>query len=521
MDASSEGFDLASDLLAFQTARSDVTATNSRWHDPSTLVIEFEAQPTSEPVYVELSASITNTSGFPLDQDQDGIGGEAVDDRYVAEMKADRRGPHVFLTQPETVASAPLEKITLHFSEPIDISSFSVDDITEFMGPKGDLLSQITGVIAENAQATVFFDSQIDSGEYQITIGPMISDVVGNLLDQNQDGQLGQVDDTFTATIQLMSADLAVTSVADPVAATYGDELDLTWTVTNEGTDPASGLWWDYVYLSADTTWDLNDALVAKVPYDAGARGNIAGNGGSYEGSITAAMPAVLPGNYHVLVRTNILSTIAETDKSDNVLTSTATASFDLPVLADATPVTVDVNYRDTLHYQIDIPESVRGGSILLKFGTDNSAVANELYLRKDALPTRADHDRRSQQGLSSSQYLILSNVEPGTWYALAATAPNASRTDILGTATIQVEFLVPGEYSVFDSYFGLGGTAGNRTIEVNGANFDRSLEVVLSNGTSVVSAAISYYRPSAEKLYATFDLTAVDPGAYGMCQRQ
>ncbi|MFU7561278.1 carboxypeptidase regulatory-like domain-containing protein [Roseiconus sp. JC912] len=515
MDTSDGNFDLATDLLSLETPDGALAATGTRWENDGTLVVSFAEQTADTPIIISLSPGIFSLSGVPLDQDADGNAGEDPDDIYVATIRNDTIGPNIFLTDPDATASAPIEQITLYFSEPIDTSTFSQDDILRFDGPGGSLLNQIEGVLVVDDHVKIIFEQQIESGDYSISIGTSVFDPAGNALDQNQNGVSGEAEDIFTTTIRLTSPDLTVTSIANPTAATYGDEISLTWTVTNEGSDPAEGLWWDYVYLSADETWDLDDALVARVPYDAASEGAVAAEGGTYDGSVTAALPAVLPGNYHVIVRTNLLSTIAESDMTDNVLASSDAALFDLPELVDATPATVDVDYRDSLYYKFEIPEFAQGGSVLLRFGTDDTTVANELYLRRGAMPSAADYDERSRQGLSSNQYIILTNPEPGPWYAFAEVSPHISRLGELGTATTQVEFLVPGEFSVVDTSFGQGGTAGNRTIEINGANFDQTLNVSLSQNGTTIAHAMNYYRPGPEQLFATFDLRQMIPGDY------
>ena len=327
------------------------------------------------------------------------------------------------------------------------------------------------------------------------TLGPDISDIAGNLMDQTEDGQLGQPDDAYTAMLDLRSPDLAVISVDDPVAAVFGEQMTLNWSVRNEGSDPAEGLWWDYVYVSTNATWDLGDQLVGKYLYDANTLGAIGANG-IYDASINVPVPGLLPDDYHLIVRSNILQNLTEADFSDNQLASTNAAAFDLPVLESGVATPTDVNYRDALYYKIVVPAEATSGSLVLRFGTDNTNVANELYIRRDALPTRAEYDARSQQGLSSNQWIIQSNLQPGTYYVLALAAPDQSQVGPLGTASAQADLLVPGEFRVLDSFFGQGGTAGNRTIEITGANFDRSLTVALSNGTSVVAEATGYYRP-------------------------
>lgn len=69
--------------------------------------------------------------------------------------------------------------------------------------------------------------------------------------------------------------------------------------------------------------------------------------------------------------------------------------------------------------------------------------------------------------------------------------------------------------FTVSNTDFGLGGTAGTRTIEITGLGFDRSVTAELSNSSGFVYSASQYYRPDPNVLYATFDLTHVSPGDY------
>ncbi|XZE56605.1 carboxypeptidase regulatory-like domain-containing protein [Planctomycetaceae bacterium SH139] len=513
MDSAS--FDLAEDLISLSSGTIPISPNTAVWVDGNTLAIEFDPQDVVDPIVVSLSAEINSLTGVPLDQDQDGNVGEPLEDRYTATIYRDQRGPRIFLTDPQTTASAPIDELTFYFSEPIDVDTFTQEDILGFQGPAGSLLNQITGVQVEETRATMFFESQILSGQYAVTIGADIRDTTGNLLDQNEDGVGGQSDDIFTATIVLKSPDLVVTSVRNPVGGLYGEEQEWTWTVTNEGSDPAEGLWWDYLYLSEDNIWDLDDALIARVPYDSAASGVVAANGGEYTGSITAPIPAVLPGKYHVLVRSNLLSTIAESDFGDNASTSSKQASFDIPTLESEIPVSQEVEYREAIYYKIEVTEEFVGGALVAYFSTENTNVANEMYMSRETLPSRREHDLSSQRGLVSNHWIVESSLEVGTYYIAGFVAPNQNQLGLLGNATVEAKLLKRGEFAVLDTDFGKGGTAGNRTIEINGGNFDRSMEVFLNDGLGNVAIAESYYRPDSKKLYATFDLTSVQPGTY------
>ncbi|MCP6769179.1 hypothetical protein NL529_30465, partial [Klebsiella pneumoniae] len=86
-------------------------------------------------------------------------------------------------------------------------------------------------------------------------------------------------------------SDLQVDSVNVPPNGKSGDLVTLKWTVSNHGTNDASGSWSDRVYLSADSLWDVNDISLGRFDHS----GALAPNA-SYEGSIVdAKLPPVKP----------------------------------------------------------------------------------------------------------------------------------------------------------------------------------------------------------------------------------
>ena len=406
-------FTLSQDLLTFQNASGNLAATGFRWQDASTLVITFAPLPSDSVLFMALAPSILNVAGVPLDQDNDRIAGEATDDQYLANLSLDTQGPFVIHTEPGSTGSAPIDRITFHYNEPIDTRTFTLADVTAFTGPGNvNLVGSLQNVLVGDRSVTVFFASQSASGGYSISIGPNIADASGNLMDQSRNGTAGQANDAFTHAFTLQSADLQVVNVTNPVNAIHGQKITLSWQVKNEGNDPTTGLWWDYAYLSADDKWDLGDAVAARVLYDTGSRG-ILNPGATYTQSVTVDVPGVLPGNYRLIIRSNILRNLAEADLADNTGVSFGSAFYDFPVLVDEVTQTRPVDYRQQLYYRLDITEAQRGGSVLIRFGTADTIVANELYVSRDSLPTRAKHDHRSNQDLASNQWIVLSNVQP------------------------------------------------------------------------------------------------------------
>ena len=513
-----DSFEPTDDIISVLGPSGSIDVTAYRWVDARTLALSFAVQPGDDWYELALGASIEGANGGFLDQDDDGTGGETPDDEFRADFSLDQTSPRIVATNPWAETRAPFSQLSVHFSEPLNRRTFTKEDVQQFIGPDGnDLKDQVRSVTVSGDQAIVYFDPQSKIGDYQITIGPQIEDWAGNSMDQNRDGSSGQSDDVYELTITVHSPDLWVQSIDDPQPGLFGSPITVNWVVANKGDDPAEGIWHDYVYLSSDEQWDLDDPLVGVFTYDSAKLGPVAADGGTYPGEITETVPGVLIGEYHVLVRTNLLGELAETDIDNNDDASQSAAHFDLPSLVPDTPLTGSVDYGQELYFRMDITPDQVGGSIVLKFGTSDTAAPSELYVGHESLPTRPEHDIRSEQGFASNQWLILSPIRPGTYYVLALAAPDQRQSGRIGNFNIQADLFVPGEFEVLDSHFGQGGTAGNRTIEINGINFDRTITVSLTDGGGPPVEAQSYFRVGPEKLYATFDLTQVAPGDYNV----
>src|SRR5690606_9898151 len=57
-------------------------------------------------------------------------------------------------------------------------------------------------------------------------------------------------------------ADLVVHSIAVPGHATPGEPVLVTWTLANEGTNPARGVMREVVFVSEDAEWDIDDPIL-------------------------------------------------------------------------------------------------------------------------------------------------------------------------------------------------------------------------------------------------------------------
>ena len=188
---------------------------------------------------LEFGPHIQDLAGNELDQDQDGIAGEGgnVNDDIVTDvfhLTADTTPPRV--VEIPSVALNELSSVRVLVDEPLDVATL-VPAQMALITPSGVLdHTQITvtpvvttvlpGGIELVSGFDVGFPTQTEVGIYTLAVGsggPTISDLSGNRLDTNGDGNGGQFDDVLAVNIELRS----LTSIA----GTIGEDTTLSGTV--------------------------------------------------------------------------------------------------------------------------------------------------------------------------------------------------------------------------------------------------------------------------------------------------
>src|SRR5262249_22971174 len=112
--------------------------------------------------------------------------------------------------------------IDIQFNEAINAASFTPDDVT-LTGPSGTFSPTGVSLLAADTFRVVFPALTV-RGNYQAVIGPDITDLAGNKMDQNQNGANGEVPgDRYTVNLVYIVADVIFNS------ATTINEGDLTY----------------------------------------------------------------------------------------------------------------------------------------------------------------------------------------------------------------------------------------------------------------------------------------------------
>ena len=123
-------------------------------------------------------------------------------------------------------------------------------------------------------------------------------------------------------------SDLIASQVSFPLAGSPGQEITVNWQISNIGINPATGYRKDAIYFSKDTVWDVTDKLFGILE----TKNNIVPQG-TINDSLKSKIDGLEIGDYYVIVKTDLLNQISETDDTNNTLVSLQQINIDVKQL--------------------------------------------------------------------------------------------------------------------------------------------------------------------------------------------
>ncbi|MFO0847615.1 MAG: Ig-like domain-containing protein [Gemmataceae bacterium] len=448
--------------------------------------------------HFRLLPTVKDVDGFFLDQDADGVPGEPVDDVYTFDLTVDTVGPRVTQHTPAGDISGTISNVDVFFSERLDPAQFTTADIT-VTRPDGQpvAVSSLTSVGLNRYR--IAFPAQTLVGTYHVRIGPDVRDLAGNKLDIDRDGTFGEpADDVYDARFNLVQVDLGLSNLALGAAALVaGEPLAVSWQGRNQTGVPLVGDWVDAVYLSRDDRWDITDPLLATVPHTGGLAA-----GATYTGSATVNIPGTLPGDYRILVRADVANQERETNEANNLVASPA-LPLAVRALTPGTAARGTLTPSDRADYFAVLVAPGDNLAVILR-GLAASGV-NELYVRRDAIPTRQDYDYRAVKDESrvdgqDQQIVASAPAEGGTYYVLVYGEQIGTTTPYTLTArtgSLIVAGLTPDHH----------GNSATAMMTIRGAGFDDTTTVEFVDSDGVVRLPVETRFVSADTLTLTLNL--------------
>jgi RHS repeat-associated protein len=286
-----------------------------------------------------------------------------------------------------------------------------------------------------------------------------------------------------------------------PTAATLGQNVSITYTVRNLSATPAQGDWYDSVYLSRDNTLDPGDALLGRVHHV----GDVA-DLSSYTETLTAPLPALADGGYHVIVLADSRGLVPDPNRANNTGVSTQTMAATVPTLTLGTPLTGTIANGQDFYYRV-VASPGKDVTVEADFSTSPEA---EFYLRYGSLPDRTNYDQTAPVSALQPR-LLQANPQGGAFYILLHGREGAG-----GGTPFTLKAAAAGfEIVTFDP--AQASNTGTATVSLTGSQF--TPQTVLSlhgpGGAALDASAVQFV--DANHLTATFDLTKLPIGGYSL----
>lgn len=300
-------------------------------------------------------------------------------------------------------------------------------------------------------------------------------------------------------------SDLMVGEITPPAHGILGQEAIFSWKITNAGDQPVSGGWRDSVYLSSDPQWDINDKRVgtfARLPGPLNPGESITLTG-------TGTIPAVLPGTYYVIVRTDVFNQIPESNEANNLGASAGTFEVSAIPLALGTPFEGSLVNGQEQYFQFDV---AAGETVRITLDHTSPTAWTELYVRYGAVPTPGQFDFLFDAPAQPDQEITIPTTQAGRYYVLAKATTRVLEPSF--GFSLLAETVPFGITSVEPSVVGTGQV----TLRVRGTRWQNPVVFKLRHPSSgkTVEARSAEVR-DATFARVTFNLTNAELGLYDL----
>ena len=105
------------------------------------------------------------------------------------------------------------------------------------------------------------------------------------------------------------------------------------------------------MYLSSDSIFDPDNKLICRVE-NSGALPSL----GSYSETLTAALPGVVPGGYHIFAIADSRGVLPDLVRRNNTLASASTIAIDIPTLTFGGATTGTIRNGQDFYFRLNVP---------------------------------------------------------------------------------------------------------------------------------------------------------------------
>ncbi len=234
-----------------------------------------------------------------------------------------------------------------------------------------------------------------DSGDYYLLF---VADSGGDQAESDEGDNVRAVPVNLVGASSSLP-DLIVTDATAPSSAVIGN-INVSWTVKNQGTADVAGYWYDSFYLSTNSTYDPSDTLATTYYHSSSLA---AGASQSFTTGIN--LPSDLASSYYLLIVADGVNYVSESDETNNVR---------------AVPITLSVPNVDLVVTAADAPATAKaGGPAAVSWTVKNQGTDAASASWTDGVYLSADDKYDSFDSYVSSFYVYNpSPLDPGASYS-------------------------------------------------------------------------------------------------------
>lgn len=286
----------------------------------------------------------------------------------------------------------------------------------------------------------------------------------------------------------------------------------ISYTLKNSSNNAVVGTWVDAIFISKDPYWDQADKLAG---YHNIAPEEDILPGESIDLVQYVQLPVVRPGDYYIILKTDVYNYVPETNISNNTISTEFPVYIDeIEDLTNSTPLdTLFKFYSKNHYYQLKKPA---GKGILLTLDAFNTSPITDVYYRTDDIPVAGgEFDYRGNNPLQTDQQIIVHSVDSATDDFILAEA------DYLDDDYLYYSILAEEkEFSIVDIYPKRGSKYGTVVIDLEGFDFSDSISVIFRNDNDATVAVHSYLvEPTLARAHV--NLNDLSPGIYDVVLRR
>jgi YD repeat-containing protein len=319
----------------------------------------------------------------------------------------------------------------------------------------------------------------------------------------------------FSLVTAANTADLTPTDVEVLTPSVHsGDIASITYTVKNTGGMPATGDWYDMVYLSLTSAIGTGTGVYGFAQHHVGDVASLA----TYTETVSFPLSGIPPGQYTVFVLADSRGLVPDANRANNVGKASTTVTVTVPALAIGGTVSGTIANGEDIYYHL----VVAPGSDITIAATYAASTEAELYIRYGALPDRSTYDQTVADLTNQGPQLVLSNAQGGDYYILLHGREDAGAGQSFTIAASQAQLQITGispnqaENTFLEPDAPTGSVPNtDQDIFIAGTSFTASTTVSLVATDGTVFAASSATVLDPNDIDARFDLTNVPVGSY------